>query len=246
MIGYGRVGQNLGQLLRTAQCSYVALDLDLERIAMARAAGEFVVYGEANRETLLKAAGLERAVAVAITIDHFEAVLRITKMVRRLNTHLAILVRTRDDAHLEALLDAGATEVFPESLESSLMMGTRLMQCIGVPEAEIRKQIAQIRADRYEPLRRFFHAQGRAYPIGAYQEHLNTITLGDKAHAVGRSLEELTLGDKEVAVMSVIREGIHITDPPADTKLHEGDVVVLAGQPPALNAANRHLQDGAE
>jgi hypothetical protein len=29
-------------------------------------------------------------------------------------------------------------------------------------------------------------------------------------------------------------------------RLHEGDLVVLGGQPPALNAVNRHLQDGAE
>lgn len=162
--GYGRVGQNLGFLLHTAQYPYIALDLDPERIETARAAGNPVVYGDATHEVLLHAAKIERAAALVVTFDHSEAALKILRNARYLNPDIAILVRTRDDAHLEALLDAGATEVLPEALESSLSMGAHLLRLLGVSGPDVEEQIAQVRTRHYELRRRFFHSQDHRQP----------------------------------------------------------------------------------
>ncbi|MGF6664271.1 CPA2 family monovalent cation:H+ antiporter-2 [Paraburkholderia atlantica] len=65
--GYGRAGQNLARMLEHEGLSYVALDLDPDRVAAAAAAGESVVFGDAGRRESLLAAGLHRAAAIAIT-----------------------------------------------------------------------------------------------------------------------------------------------------------------------------------
>ena len=64
--GYGRAGQN-PRMLEQEGISYVALDLDPDRVSAAAAAGESVVFGDAARRESLLAAGIHRAAAVAIT-----------------------------------------------------------------------------------------------------------------------------------------------------------------------------------
>ena len=65
--GYGRAGQNLARMLEHEGLSYVALDLDPDRVAAAAAAGESVVFGDAGRRESLLAAGIHRAATIAIT-----------------------------------------------------------------------------------------------------------------------------------------------------------------------------------
>lgn len=67
--GYGRLGQNLARFLDREQIPYLALDLDIERIHQASAAGEPVVYGDSTHPGILRAAGLEQARALVITFD---------------------------------------------------------------------------------------------------------------------------------------------------------------------------------
>ncbi|HTE15140.1 MAG TPA: monovalent cation:proton antiporter-2 (CPA2) family protein, partial [Burkholderiales bacterium] len=64
--GYGRSGQNLARFLEQEKVAVIALDVDLERIRDAAAAGEHVVFGDAARREVLIAAGLMRARALVV------------------------------------------------------------------------------------------------------------------------------------------------------------------------------------
>ncbi|MCP2936042.1 NAD-binding protein, partial [Salmonella enterica subsp. enterica serovar Typhimurium] len=65
--GYGRNGQYLGRFLENEGISFIALDLDPERVREAAAAGETVVFGDAGRRETLIAAGIARASIVVVT-----------------------------------------------------------------------------------------------------------------------------------------------------------------------------------
>jgi CPA2 family monovalent cation:H+ antiporter-2 len=112
--GFGRSGQALAKMLDQENISYLALDLDPDRIADAVAGGSYVVYGDATRENVLVAAGLSRAKALVISFADTPHSLKILHLVEHLKPGMTVLVRTRDDADLEKLQSAGATEVIPE------------------------------------------------------------------------------------------------------------------------------------
>jgi len=244
--GYGRIGQNVVRLLEEDGIPYVALDLDPARVREARAAGDRVVYGDATREGILRAVGVARARLLVVAFADDRAALRVVEHARRLQPELPIVVRTRDDSHLEALLAAGATEVLPEGLETSLMIGAQILLLLGVPDSEVTRRIAAIRADDYRPFRRFFHAHEahEAEAPESYRSRLHAVPLPARAWAVGRRIDELGLEALEVELVAVRRGGVRVPAPALDTRLREGDVLVLSGPREALQRAEARILGG--
>ncbi|MGH8313327.1 MAG: cation:proton antiporter, partial [Gammaproteobacteria bacterium] len=185
IVGYGRVGQNVARFLEPEGFEFVALDLDPMRVKRAREAGDPVYYGDGTNSAVLKAAGVEHARAVVISYFQVPTALKILAHVKNFRPDMPVLVRTRDDAELDKLMQAGATEVIPETMESSLMVAAHLLQLLGVPMRKILRNIQEVRAHRYSLLRSVFRGQD-ALPMDAshaFREQLYTVTLEPGAHA---------------------------------------------------------------
>ena len=154
--GYGRVGQSIGRVLRNAKQSYIALDNDPVRIEEASEADSSVHYGDSHRGELLIAVGLERARLLVIAVGQTSIALSILKEARRVNPSVPILVRTRDDSDFAELKAAGASEVVPELLESSLMLAAHALVLLGYPGQQVEERVDQVRRDRYRLLHGFY------------------------------------------------------------------------------------------
>ncbi|MHC8319448.1 cation:proton antiporter [Pseudomonas sp. GB2N2] len=154
--GYGRVGQSIGRFLRHAQQPYIALDNDPVRVQEAAVGETCVHYGDSRRGELLVAVGLERARLLVIAVDQSDIALLILKEARRFNSSVPILVRTRDDSQLAELKAAGASEVVPELLESSLMLASHALIMLGLPGQQVQDRVDQVRRDRYRLLHGFY------------------------------------------------------------------------------------------
>jgi len=176
-----------------------------------------------------------------ITHDDLAAALRTVTLARQRQPRLTILVRTRDDSHMDELLAAGATEVLPEGLEASLMLGAQLLLLLGRPESEVNERMATIRAERYHLLRSFIHSRSEGASERGYRQRLHTVPLPAHAWAVGRSLKELAL---PAVVVAIRRQGIRVPAPHADTRLHEGDIVILQGDAHDIEQAQAILLHG--
>ncbi|MEW8462140.1 MAG: monovalent cation:proton antiporter-2 (CPA2) family protein [Candidatus Thiodiazotropha endolucinida] len=229
--GYGRIGQNLGRLLDHEGFPYVALDLDPSVVREAHEAGEPVHFGDATRHEIMHAAGIERAGVVVVTFEGHTIALQILHHIRKVAPQVPVLVRTKDDSHLEELEAAGAAEVMPEAVEASLMMGGQLLLLLKVPGSRILKIMREIRENHYKLLRDFYHGE-EAIDLDheeGFQERLHTVTLPDRAFAVGHTIEDLHLWDWDVSITAVCRGGIRGEAPAPETRLQAGDVLVLAG-----------------
>ncbi|HEX7383179.1 MAG TPA: cation:proton antiporter, partial [Burkholderiaceae bacterium] len=155
--GYGRSGQNLARILDAEGIPYMALDLDPDRVRQATAAGQNVVFGDATRLQSLIAAGLTRASALVISYHDTPSALKILHLVREHAPALPVIVRTIDDADLERLQAAGATEVVPEAIEGSLMLASHALALVGVPMRRVIRVVRDQRDARYRLLRGYFH-----------------------------------------------------------------------------------------
>ena len=240
--GYGRSGQHLARMLTQEGIAYVALDLDPDRVREATAAGDSVVYGDAGRRETLGAAGITRAAALVVSYDDPQSALKVIHFAHEIAPRLPVIVRTQDDADLDRLLAAGATEVVPEVFEGSLMLGSHALVLLGVPLARVVRRVREARDSRYRMLRGYFH--GADDPAEFEEEghaRLHSITLAPGARAAGQRIGELALRDLGAEVTAVRRGGIRGADPSDDMVLAEGDVVVLRGAPEALERAEERL-----
>lgn len=154
--GYGRVGQSIGRFLRHEDQAYIALDNDPVRVQEAAVSERCVHYGDSRRGELLVAVGLDRARLLVIAVDRADIAMLILKQARELNSSVPILVRTRDDSQLVELNEAGASEVVPELLESSLMLASHALIMLGLPAQQVKDRVDQVRGDRYRLLHDFY------------------------------------------------------------------------------------------
>jgi len=241
--GFGRSGQNLTRLLEREDITYLALDSDPQRVREA-ADGTSVIYGDASRRETLVSAGIAKARAVVITFADTPTALKILHHVQLLRPELPVIVRTRDDSELDRLFAAGATEVIPEVLEGSLMLASHSLLVLGVPLNRVLMRIRSIREERYGLFRGFFHgASDFADAAENLQPRLHTVLLHERAHAIGRSLDELGVGSF-VEVTGVRRRGARSVAPGADWRFEPGDAVVLLGKPGDIDRAEKRLVDG--
>lgn len=246
LCGFGRVGQNMAGFLRDEGFDYVALDLEPVRIKQAWEGGEPVFYGDASQAAILEAAGVTQARALLISFNDERSALKTLHYVRSRRPDLPVLVRARDDASLERLLDAGATEVVPETLEASLMLAIELLLLLQVPLRQVVKRIRTVHNDRYHLLRVFFRRAEaeRQREAGREHERLASVYLPAGAYAVGVRLGELGLGGNGVLVTAVRRGEVRYDAPAPDLVLQAGDVVVLGGAPEQLAHAEEQLLMG--
>jgi len=156
--GYGRTGSRIAEFLDIEGVPFIALDVDPQRIAEARARGINVVFGNADRPEVLQAAGVSRARAVVISYPDAHSAERVVRIVRGTQPAIPIVVRTSDDKDVARLKAAGATEVIPEVLESSLLIAAETLVQAGIPMKNAIQHVRAVRAERYASLRDFYKA----------------------------------------------------------------------------------------
>ncbi|MGE0312052.1 MAG: cation:proton antiporter [Lautropia sp.] len=241
LCGFGRSGQTLAHVLETEGIGFVALDLDPDRVREATTAGESVVFGDATRRETLLAAGIHRASALAVTYVDTRSTVRLLSIARSLAPNLPILVRTTNDADIEILRQAGATEVVPEIVEGSLMLASHVLALSGVSLPQVRRRIRSIRDDRYQILRGYFHGADdrEVESIEQHHQHLHAVTIQVGVAVVGRALAELPLGDCRVTAL--VRAGKRLIELPPDLQIMVGDTLVLAGTLDQVNGAEASL-----
>jgi CPA2 family monovalent cation:H+ antiporter-2 len=246
LCGYGRTGQHLARFLEKENIAFVALDLDPERVREASSAGDPVVYGDASRRETLVAAGIMRADVVVVTSNDAQLALRVLHHARELRPGLPVIVRAAEDADVIRFVGAGAAEVVPEALESSVMLASHALALLGVPMQRVVRMMREIREQHYVLLRGFFHGASDvgAHLADAEQARLHTVVLTSGSHAIGRTLGELDLAQTGVTVSSIRRREIRIIEPASETRCADADVFVMIGIPAALVAAEKKLLQG--
>lgn len=242
--GYGRVGQIIGRFLQQDAIPFVAVDDDAVRVKRARDAHEPVHFGSARKLAVLRHLGLEQASLLIISFDDFPAARNILHQVRRERPDLPVLVRTRDDAHLQELQAAGATEVIPETLEASLMLVSHVMAALGRSGETVFAAIDQARNERYKLLHGFILGQNSLHGAARHDGRLKPVFLPDTAFAVNRSLKALDFDRLKVRVHTIRRGNDIVQNPDGNTCFQGADIVVLSGEPAATEAAEAYLLIG--
>ena len=242
--GYGRCGQNLARMLDKENIPYMALDLDPDRVRLAAAAGDSVVFGDAGRLQALMAAGLARASAVVVTYLDVPAAMKVLGHTQSHAPQVPVIVRTQDDLDLEKLQLAGATEVVPEALEGSLMLASHALALVGVPMRRVIRIVQDQRDARYNLLKGYFHGADDDTLDELEHERLTTVSLPLASPWLGKRVEDLAFHAMGVRVVSLRRAQGTSESVADDTELQMGDTLVLSGTVQTLAVAEEKLLRG--
>lgn len=147
VIGFGRVGRMVADMLREHGQPYIAVEADIDTVNAARRDGYSVLFGDVARSELVDRLNLGRAKALVLTMDDPVLTAHLTKRVRGWVPNLTILARARDASHAAELYRAGVTDAVPETLESSLQLSEAVLVELGIAMGPV---IASIHEKRDE------------------------------------------------------------------------------------------------
>jgi CPA2 family monovalent cation:H+ antiporter-2 len=147
ILGFGRVGRMVADMLIAHKLPYLAVESDIDSVSAARDDGYNVIYGDASRTEMMDRLRLGHARALILTMDDPVQSVRITRRVRGWVPNLPIIARARDPEHAAELYRAGANDAVPETLESSLQLAETALVDMGVAMGPV---IASIHGRREE------------------------------------------------------------------------------------------------
>ena len=150
--GFGRVGQTVSRLLQQHGIPYIAIDLDRDKVEAGRRRGYAVYYGNAAQIDVLRAAGIDRAGLLVMTLDQAHVVSNMVRTLRHHHPGIKILVRGRDREQTADLRAAGATVVIPEALEASLQLSSAALRHSGIAAETVEAALEEIRREDYAPV----------------------------------------------------------------------------------------------
>ncbi len=133
VVGYGRVGKVVCDLLKEHGIAYVAADFDAPTVTRDRRSGHDVFYGDAADPRFLEACGLSAAAGVIITIHTQNVIDEVVAHVRTRRPDILIVSRARDAAHASHLYSLGASDAVPETIEASLQLSEAALIGLGRP-----------------------------------------------------------------------------------------------------------------
>ena len=155
VVGYGRVGSLVGDMLVAHKIPALAIDGDSRLVGRLREdgckLGGDVYWGDATRIEFLRRCGLGAARALVVTMDSPKAAERIVEIARKERPDLTIVARARDAAHATRLYELGASDAIPETIEASLQLAEATLVDIGVPMGLVIASIHEKR-DEYRAL----------------------------------------------------------------------------------------------
>lgn len=121
--GYGQVGRTVVDQLARLQIPFVLIETNEGLYRQLLQGGILVVHGDAKRNDVLQAAGIERARGICVVIDNDADNLYITVTAKALNPGLRIITRAGQERYAQAMRNSGADEVIIPESEGGLIAG---------------------------------------------------------------------------------------------------------------------------
>ena len=137
IVGYGRFGQTVAQMLIAQGIAVTLVDVDIEMIDVAGSFGAKVYYGDGTRLDLLRQAGAADAELILFCTDGDQIEAEFLEAVHEAFPAAAIFVRAFDRRALLKLKDAPIAGAVREVLDSAVRMARMAMEQVGVAREEI-------------------------------------------------------------------------------------------------------------
>ncbi|MBF0190114.1 MAG: cation:proton antiporter [Magnetococcales bacterium] len=232
VIGAGRVGRQVADLLGRIGLSRLVVEMDLHRLERIQAMGAPVLYGDATSEVVLRAAGIEKCRMLMVTIPDLVTSCAVITRAREIHPAVEVLTRVTGLEHIEEVRKLKAPDVVWPHLEAGLEMARHAMVLMGMPPTAIHRLAWNSRREIYAAL-------GEEEGVVRSLEHLRAaeslFDLEWVAVQAGSSLESRTIGaidvrkNSGVSILCVWRHGVPHNNPGPDFCLHSGDLVAIIG-----------------
>jgi monovalent cation:H+ antiporter-2, CPA2 family len=248
VVGCGRVGHHVVDVLGRLGVPCLVVDLDAERVEALRRAGVPTLFGDAGNSEILQHAGLERARALVVTVGDAATASVVVATARELAPGLWTLARSSTAGGVRTLYGLGARTVIHPELEGGLEIVRHTLAHLGFPLREVQRYADAVRHDGYDaaPDQPGEQRALRELQAAAGNLEITWVRLREGSAVAGRTLAQANLRARTGSIVVAIRRDEQLVpSPSADTPLVPGDRLALIGSTEQVNAAEALLAEAA-
>ena len=232
IIGGGRVGFRIAQVLKRLNVPLLIIELDQLRVDRAKNADIPVVYGDASHEVVLEAAETSLARLLIITSPEVVIAQTIVQRVRKVNAEIQVIARAPGIEFLEEFKKLNISEVVIPEFEAGLEMARKALVHLHIPAAKIQHYTESLRQDLFAS---FFRENAddkimEQLQTAEHQFDLQWILIKPGSELVGITIGEAEIRTKtDSSVVGVIRDDILEPNPDANFRFQENDRAAIIG-----------------
>jgi monovalent cation:H+ antiporter-2, CPA2 family len=233
IIGYGRVGKHMVDVLETLEVPMLVIETDVERIALLNQRKVPTLYGDASNSEVLTHAHLQKASVLIVTVPEETAAAMIVTSAKDINPDLTVIARAATEEGVLLISSMGANHIIHPELEGGLEMVHHTLLSLGFPLQEVHRYAEAVRKDRYnlnietDEEHRSLHDLLQA----SHGIEIIWLTLSENSFMVGKSLAEANIrAQTGASVVALVRDKHLIANPKSLTFFEAGDRVGFIGE----------------
>ena len=232
IVGGGRVGFRIAQVLKRLSVPMLIIELDQLRVERAKHADIPVVFGDAGHEVVLEAAEAASARLLIITTPEIVITQTIVERARKVNSEIQVVARAPGVEFLEEFKKLNISEVVIPEFEAGLEMARKALVHLHIPAAKIQHYTESLRQDLFASL---FNENEEDEILKQLQwaEHqfdLQWMLIKPGSVLVGKTIGESEIRTKTASsVVGVIRNDKLETSLDVDFRFETNDRVAIIG-----------------
>jgi len=232
IIGGGRVGFRIAQVLKRLNVPLLIIELDQHRVDRAKHAFIPVIYGNACHEVVLEAAETKLARLLIITSPEIVIAQTIVQRVRKVNAEIQVVARAPGIEFLEEFKKLNISDVVIPEFEAGLEMARKALVHLHIPAAKIQHYTESLRQDLFAS----FLSENEEEKImeqilkAEHQYDLQWMLIKQGSQLVGFTIGEAEIRTKtNSSVVGVIRDDILKANPDENFRFQLNDRVAIIG-----------------
>jgi len=249
IVGYGRVGRHIANLLGQMSIPCLVIDSDAERVEEINRRGIPSLYGDASNSEVLTHAGLERARALVVAGPGESASEMVVAAARDLSADLPIIARSTTEEGIKHLAALGAQHVIHPELEGGLEIVRHTLLKLDFPLQEIIRYMDAVREDHYDVQVNTVDEHRLLHDLIHAAKNIEVIwlTLATDNPLVGKTLAQANLrAQTGASVVAIMRNRQLMANPKSHTAFEAGDRVGFIGDKEQIAAVDELLRPNIE
>lgn len=244
IVGCGRVGRHLVDVLGEIAVPHLVVESDTRRVQELSRQGVLTLYGDAANSEVLTHAGLSRATALVVTIPDDAAIQMIVAAARDQVSTLPIITRAGTEDGARQLAQMGAQHVIRPELEGGLEVVRHTLLQLGFPLKEIYRYTDVVRQHHYDTQINTEEEHRLLHNLLDATERIEVfwLQLAPGNPLVGQTLAEANLRARTGAsVVAILRDMQLMPNPKSITVFEAGDRIGLIGESEQIEAVEALL-----
>jgi len=152
IVGFGRVGTRIGQILSMAKIPFVAVDYDAKIVEEQRKKGYSVYFGDVLKPNFLEDIGVKDAKTTLVTLNDPEVSVKVVSLLNKNHPELNIYARGHDLEQCTELKKSGASRVVSENIEASIELSQMAVNTIGYDKKKLDNILKNYRDEYYSEI----------------------------------------------------------------------------------------------